>query len=140
MSSIRRAVESDLQRIHPLLDQLLPAGLEGRRPIWSAALAQDGYAAWIAEVDGAPAGFLDLVLFPDVAHGGRIGLIHNLVVDARFRGRGLGRSLLQEAIHHSRQLGAAELHVWTDADNAPALGLYEGLGFEPRAVLLELQT
>ncbi len=34
--------------------------------------------------------------FTDVAHGSKIGLISNLVVDERFRGRGLGEELLRE--------------------------------------------
>jgi len=136
---VRRATESDLEAIHPLLEELVPAESGRSRAAWSEALTKDGYAAWIAEVDGAPAGFIDLLLFHDVAHGATVGLINNLVVDARFRGRGLGASLLGEAIHHGRREGAVEVHVWTDFENAPAIGLYERLGFARRALLLELQ-
>lgn len=140
MSDVRRAIEGDLEAVHPLLDQLLPAGFARRQAIWRDALARDDYAAWVAEVDGQPAGFLDLILFPDVAHGGKIGVISNLVVDARVRGRGVGTCLLREAIHHAEQHGAVELHVWTDFDNTAALGLYERVGFVRRAMLLELQV
>lgn len=139
MSYVRRAVEGDLEAVHPLLDQLLTAEFARRQAVWRDAFAQDDFAAWVAEVDGRPAGFLDLILFPDVAHGGKIGVINNLVVDAPVRGRGLGTRLLREAIHYSRQRGAVELHVWTDFDNTAALGLYESVGFVRRAMLLELQ-
>ena len=137
---VRRAVESDLATIHPLLEQLMPAELERRQAAWANALADDGYAAWIAEVDGEPGGFIDLFLFPDVSHGGTIGLINNLVVDERFRGRGVGGSLLRTAIQYCAERGGSELHVWTAFDNAPAIGLYKGLGFKNRALLLELET
>ena len=137
---VRRAVEGDLATIHPLLEQLMPAELERRQAAWTDALADKGYAAWVAEVDGEPGGFIDLFLFPDVAHGGTIGVINNLVVDERFRGRGLGGSLLRAAIQHCAQRGGSELHVWTAFDNAPAIGLYKGLGFKERALLLELET
>ncbi len=137
---VRRAVEADLRIIHPLLEQLMPAHPERRQAAWTKALADEGYAAWIAEVDGVPRGFIDLFLFPDVAHGGAIGLINNLVVEERFRGRGLGGSLLRAAIQHCAQRGGSELHVWTAFDNAPAIGLYKGLGFRERALLLELQA
>lgn len=135
---VRRAVDSDLAAIHPLLEDIVPSELGRRRAAWSDAVAHEGYAAWVAEVDGSPAGFVDLFIFPDVAHGGTIGLINNLVVGARFRGRGLGGNLLQEAIDHSRRHGALELHVWTDFDNTRAIRLYERLGFVRRSVLLEL--
>ena len=137
---VRHAVEGDLATIHPLLEQLMPAELERRRAVWTDALADKGYAAWVAEVDGEPGGFIDLFLFPDVAHGGTIGVINNLVVDERFRGRGLGGSLLRAAIQHCAQRGGSELHVWTAFDNAPAIGLYKRLGFMERALLLELET
>ena len=136
--SVRPAVEGDLERVHSLLEQLMPAQLERRQAAWAKALADEGYAAWIAEVDGEPGGFIDLILFPDVAHGGTVGLINNLVVDERLRGRGLGGALLQAAIQLCAQRGGLELHVWTDFDNAPAIGLYKGVGFTERALLLEL--
>jgi ribosomal protein S18 acetylase RimI-like enzyme len=136
---VRRAVESDLKAIHPLLEELVPAELGQRRATWTEALADEGYAAWVAEIDSTPAGFLDLVLLPDVAHGGTIGLIHNLAVDARFRGREVGESLLRAAIDHCRRHGVVELHLWTDFDNARAIRLYERLGFARRAVLMELR-
>ena len=136
---VRRAIESDLEAIHPLLQQLVPAERGRSRAAWGEALTREGYSAWIAEVDSAPAGFIDLVVFHDVAHDAKIGLINNLVVDGRFRGHGLGASLLREALHHCRREGAVEVHVWTDFDNTRAIGLYERLGFVRRALLLELQ-
>jgi len=135
---IRRVIEHDIEAVHPLLEQLMPAELNRRRTAWSEAVKNEGYAAWVAEEDGTPVGFIDLFLFPDVAHGSEIGLINNLVVDTRFRGRGFGESLLREAIHHCQQQGVAELHVWTDPDNTPAIELYKKLRFLGRARLLEL--
>ena len=137
---VRRAVESDLEAIHPLLEQRTGAGLNRRRMMWREALGLPGYAAWIAEVDGRPVGFIDLFVFPDVSPGRKIGLINNLIVDARVRGRGLGRGLLREAIAQCRKERAVELHVWTAQDNTPAIALYKRLGFVDRALLLELQV
>lgn len=137
---IRRAVESDLEAIHHLLEQLMQAERDQRHMTWGEALETAGYAAWVVEVDGKPVGFIDLFVLPDVAHGSKIGLVNNLVIDERFRGRGLGAGLLREAIHQCRQQGAAELHVWTDPDNTPAIGLYKRFGFVDRALLLELEV
>lgn len=136
---IRRAIEGDLKVIHPLLEQLMSAPVGRRHVMWEGALRSESYAAWIAELHGTPAGFVDLFIFPDVAHGSNIGVVSNLVVDEQFRGRGLGEDLLRAATEHCRQRDVVELHVWTDFDNAPAIGLYRRSGFVDRALLLELE-
>lgn len=136
---LRRAIEGDLKAIHPLIEQLMPAPIDRRHVMWEEALRNERYAAWIVEVDGMPAGFVDLLIFPDIAHGSNIGVISNLVIDERFRGRGLGENLLRAATAHCRQREVVELHVWTDFDNAAAIGLYRKLGFVDRALLLELE-
>lgn len=138
--SVRRAADSDLEAIHPLLEQLMPAPAHRRRAMWHEARTHQGYAAWVAEVDGKPVGFLDLYISPDTAHGNNVGVVNNLVIDERFRGRGLGESLLREAIEHSERRDVAELHVWTDFDNHAAIGLYKKLGFAERALLMELEV
>jgi GNAT superfamily N-acetyltransferase len=99
-----------------------------------------GWRTNALEVDGTPAGFIDPIVFPDVAHGRSIGPVDNLVVDPRFRDRGLGASLLREAIHHCTRHGVVALHVWTDVDNTRAIRLHERLGCVGRALLLERQT
>lgn len=78
---VRRANESDLEVAHSLLEQLMPAPPGRRQLMWEAALRNANYAAWIADMDGTLAGFLDLFIFPDVAHGSNIGVISNLIID-----------------------------------------------------------
>ena len=136
---IRRVRESDAVAIDALLEQLMPGSAERRRSLWPTLFQTEGYTAWVADTDSELAGFLDLFILPDIAHGGWMGLINNLVVDGRFRGRGLGESLLREAIEHSKSQGVVELHLWTAFGNEPAIGLYEKVGFEKRALLMELE-
>lgn len=137
--AVRRAGSGDFSVIHSLLDQLMPGEQRRREAVWAELMDDHVYVAWIAETENQPAGFLDLYVFPDVAHGQRIGVIGNLVVDARYRGRGVGKSLLREAITHCRDQDVVELHVWTDFDNEPAQRLYRKHGFVDRALLLELE-
>lgn len=137
---VRRASEKDLDAIHSVLEQLLHAAQQDRANAWRRILSDPSYAAWLAESDGEVVGFLDLVTWPDVGHGKRVGLVNNLVVHERLRGHGFGARLLGEAVQHCRNEGIVELHVWTDTENAPALALYKQEGFVTRGGLFELQV
>ena len=56
--------------------------------------------------------------------------IHMLGVDPEFRGRGLGKKLLQAAIHQMDKLGIKTVELTVDSENVPAVSLYNSLGFE----------
>jgi ribosomal protein S18 acetylase RimI-like enzyme len=48
------------------------------------------------------------------------------------RGHGLGRTLLEAAIDHARQRGAARIDLNTSVDDVAARALYENAGFTNR--------
>jgi ribosomal protein S18 acetylase RimI-like enzyme len=79
-----------------------------------------GEDVWLAEIDGSIAGVLGL-------EDGDELLIARLVVAPAFARRGLGRALVRHAVGLAGP-GRAVL-VGTAAENAPALALYEALGF-----------
>jgi L-amino acid N-acyltransferase len=54
---------------------------------------------------------------------------HSVYVDARFRGRGVGRRLLEEVIEAARAQGYHVLIGGIDAANKASLALHERLGF-----------
>ena len=60
------------------------------------------------------------------------GEIYIIGVADSERGRGLGRSLALLGLHHLRAEGMRSCTLFVEADNAPALGLYEALGFTTR--------
>jgi len=57
--------------------------------------------------------------------------ILTLAVRPAARRRGLGRTLVQAAAADAREAGAESLFLEVAADNAAALALYAGCGFEP---------
>ena len=61
-----------------------------------------------------------------VSHSGTIGL---LGVAERWRGRGIGRRLLQAAEYQCRMSGCTQLTVVTQSDNTPACRAYESVGY-----------
>ena len=56
-------------------------------------------------------------------------IICNVVVRAAYRGKGIGRQLVEAAIDESVQLGAEGVLLQVYKDNATALKLYKTLGF-----------
>ena len=52
-------------------------------------------------------------------------------VDPRYRGRGLGRRLVDEAVAWAAARGAGHLRLWVDDTNPAAARFYRALGFVP---------
>jgi len=55
--------------------------------------------------------------------------VHDLSVLPAYRGRGIGRRLLETAIDCARRRGCCGVTLEVRADNAPAKHLYKSLGF-----------
>ena len=68
--------------------------------------------------------------FNDVLDGNKlVPTIGNLVVDEKFRRKGIGKAMLQEAIETARSWGYPVITCAVDPTNPAAIGLYEGEGF-----------
>lgn len=52
-----------------------------------------------------------------------------LAVDDRFRGRGIGKKLMESAIRRARRLSANEVIICTNSVLKPAMTLYDKMGF-----------
>ena len=59
------------------------------------------------------------------------GEVKRMYVDRAWRGRGVGRALLETLIAHARALGYHHLRLGTIADMTAARSLYHSLGFVP---------
>jgi DNA-binding MarR family transcriptional regulator/GNAT superfamily N-acetyltransferase len=80
---------------------------------------------WVAELDGEVVGAVFLVKESDEI--ARLRLLH---VDAKARGLGLGRRLVEECIRFARAKGYKTLTLWTNDILISARRIYEAAGFQ----------
>lgn len=82
-------------------------------------------------LDGAVAGYALLIPYWSNEWGGIVVLLDELLVDAQFRGQGVGRAFLTFLDEH-RPFEAVALALEVSPKNAAARALYESMGFEER--------
>lgn len=66
--------------------------------------------------------------------------LSGVVVRAGYRGRGVGRELVQEAARFAGERGIAWIELKTFSPNRGAMEFWENLGFEPRVIQLTTPT
>ena len=77
--------------------------------------------------DGRLAGFCWTKIHDE--HDPALGEIYVIAVDPDFHGLGLGRALTLAGLEHLTARGVPVGMLYVDADNAPAMKLYDSLGF-----------
>ena len=136
--TLRDATEADLPAIVEIHNaaiasristaQLEPVRVEERRD-WFRAHSRNQYPLWVVQTDNAIAGWISFREFlPRQAYRGTGEL--SVYVHEKFRRRGIGRKLLQEAITRAPHLNLHTLVGLIFAQNEPSIELFRALGFE----------
>lgn len=92
-------------------------------------LARPEAVVLVAEAEGRTVGMCTVQLTASTARGGLSAGVEDVVVDAAWRGRGIGRALLATAEAWARERGAVRLALLADETNHAALDFYDRLGF-----------
>ena len=114
------------QRIDRHWPDAAPMGWEERKWLEVAGdVAGHPDGCFVAQIGGEVVGYVTTGVNPRRQQG----RIANLAVDSRWRGKGLGRALIQAALEHFRQHGLRVARIETLVDNAVGLHLYPKMGF-----------
>jgi ribosomal-protein-alanine N-acetyltransferase len=119
--AIRKLVTSDVPAILAVLLESPEAAAWSQENLLQLACADP--VAWVAELNGVPAGFLFGRIAADEFE------ILNMAVSAARRRRGIGSKLLESALEFSRIAGCARAYLEVRASNEPAIALYARHGF-----------
>lgn len=132
---VREARRDDIADLVRLIGEL--AAFHGDTPATDAAtLERDAFGAerWIealvAEHDGRIIAYALLCPVYRAQLGQRGIDLHHLFVAAPWRGKGVGRQMIDAVAHHARASGCAYMVVGTAADNLAAHRFYDGLGLQ----------
>lgn len=131
--SIRFARTSDVPELARLFSEL---GYEIAHDVLAKRLAAfhaAGEQAFVAADDSSGDrlfGVATLHATPVLHRAGPVGRVTALVVDATFRGRGIGRALMESAERWAVERGCVLLEVTSNQRRVDAHSFYEGLGYE----------
>ena len=148
--TVRRAVREDIPQITAIYDRILTEEEQGRAVVgWirgvypteqTALDALEAGTLFVLERDGAVAAAakIDQNQVPEYAnvpwrHGdvppGQVMVLHTLVVDPAFGGKGCGKAFVAFYEEYARTHGCPYLRMDTNARNTAARRLYAGLGY-----------
>jgi ribosomal protein S18 acetylase RimI-like enzyme len=91
----------------------------------------------LAQHGDVAAGLLSYSVRADLFHAGNSVLIEELVVDAEYRGKGIGGALLEELMKRAQGLHCKEVCLAVMPDNEDAIRFYKRYGLTDEALFLE---
>lgn len=122
--TVRRAERRDLD-VLVALEEGFPGDRMSRASL-SRMLGRDTADVWVAEQAGTVVGDA-IVLY---RRGFDSARLYSMVVHPSRRGRGVARALLAAAEEGARERGCIVMRLEVREDNAPAIALYQGAGYE----------
>ncbi len=109
---------------------------------WMLAQAANGGAVFVAEVDGAFAGFaggwvVEESHIAETPNSNRFGLVSDVCVLQRYRGRRIASQLVGALEAHFAGAGVSRVRIGALAANRAARASYERSGFSPYEIIFE---
>jgi GNAT superfamily N-acetyltransferase len=136
MISIRSATMADLDPLVALLQALFRIEADfacdeaRQRRGLAMLLASPTARVLVAEMKGGVIGMATGQITISTAEGGFALLVEDVVVEASWRGQGIGSRLLAVLAGWAGEQGISRLQLLADRNNRPALDFYRKLGWQ----------
>jgi GNAT superfamily N-acetyltransferase len=132
---IRAATEADLPSILALYVDVEDGGpvlsIEEARPIFARTRNYPDYGIYVAVLDGSIVGTFELLIMDNLAHmGAPSGVLEDIVVHRDWRGKGVGKQMVQFAMDRCRERGCYKLALSSNLKREAAHRFYDRLGFQ----------
>ncbi len=144
--SIRTAAPADLDSLVSLLAVLFSIEedfvfdeVRQRRGL-ALMLENERGCVLVAESQGQVVGMCTGQVTISTAEGGPALLVEDVVVLKQWRGKGVGRHLLESLGGWAQEQGIKRLQLLADRNNSSALGFYEALGWQATALVCLRKT
>jgi chloramphenicol 3-O phosphotransferase len=136
--TVEECREGNVAAVLPLLRQLWPAAALDETRLQETlrqGLASPDHAYRVARVGGRVVGFASASFRENLWQAGPLAHIDELVVDAEFRNRGIGRQLIESLVQLAAARGCRRLELDTAFHRTDAHRFYERLGFTSRGLV-----
>lgn len=85
---------------------------------------------FVLRINGKVAGMANALITVSTVEGGHVLLLEDVIISREYRGKGLGRRLLEHVLDWAQGQGMTRVTLLADRDNKAALDFYHALGFE----------
>ncbi len=132
---IRRAVQSDIPAMGQLLRELFSieddftVDFEKQSRGLKLLLDTSSAIVLVVESDDQVIAMASVQTLISTAMGESVGLIEDVIVTEEYRGKGIGKKLLERVIEESVNAGMKRLALGVDNRNHHAIAFYEKHGF-----------
>lgn len=131
--TIRKAIESDKERIEELFTEMLKSIYGGEAPGGYERGYLDRFfgdgddCIYVAESCGSIIGYISLEVHIESE---KFLYLDDLSVSERFRGCGIGSALIKRAEEYAAEINAVYTALHVESSNRSAIRLYERLGYK----------
>ena len=136
MFNVRVAGQSDLSGLLDLFQvsevSQFVQPMERAKQVWEQTLKSESIVIFIAEIDEIIASTCMLITAPNLLRQGRShGFLENVMTHPSYRGRGLGKAVVSEAINHAWAVNCHHVLMQSGRPDPKVHRFYEQIGFKP---------
>ncbi|OJV54471.1 MAG: GNAT family N-acetyltransferase [Bacteroidetes bacterium 43-16] len=130
--TIRKAGPDDLEAVYQMISALSNKTFdrEDFSQVYTRNISSPDCFYCIAELEHKAIGFISLHIQQLLHHCGPVGEIQEFYIDPDYRGKGLGKLLMNEIKSYATAQGVKSLEVASNKRREENVAVYERLGFQ----------